>query len=155
MLRGAAIRTVALEYPAADIRCQFLMDNVVHEPAHEMHPQTTPPPLARQSSEVDPGGQARRRGAIVLQFDPQRVGPGKETQPDSVARFPLVGVFHHVRHRLAHRNRNLFRGGWIETLGDRRSPCRLVYQTEALAGGRNVNLERRPIPPQWLLTLQS
>ena len=46
------------------------MDDVIHEPAHEMHPQAAPPPLARQATEVHPGRKVRGRGAAVLELDP-------------------------------------------------------------------------------------
>ena len=74
-LRGAETRAVALENPTADPRRRFLMDDVIHEPAHEMHPQAPSPPLARQPSEIHAGRQARGRGAPVFQLDPQRIGP--------------------------------------------------------------------------------
>ena len=124
------------------------MNDVIHEAAHEVHSQTTPSPFARQSSEIHPGRQARRRGATVLQLDPQGVGTGKKTQPNGLARFAVVGVLDHVRHRFSHRHGDLFRGGRIEALGDRRPPRRLVHEAQAFAGRRYVNLERRPIRRQ-------
>ena len=131
------------------------MDDVIHEPAHEMHPQAPSPPLARQPSEIHAGRQARGRGAPVFQLDPQRMGPRQETEPNGVTRLASVGVFDHVRHGFSHRHRNLVGGGRIEALGERRSPSRLMHEAQALAGRRHVNLEWRPFRPQWLNALQN
>ena len=149
------IAPISLENPASETGSQLFVNHPVHEPAHQMNPQTAPAPLARQPSEIHPGWKAPWRIAAVFEFDPQRPGPREIAQPNRMTRFAAVRMFDDVGHRLSDRNRDLLRGSGIETFGDRHPPRRLVHHAQALAGCRNVDLERRPSPVRQLSSLQS
>ena len=120
-----------------------------------MNPQPAPAPLARQPSEIHPGRKAPWRIAAVFQLDPQRLGPREIAQPNRMTRFAAVRMFDDVGHRLSNRHRDLLRGSRIETFSNRHPPRRLVHQAQALAGCRNVDLERRSFPVRQVSSLQS